>query len=117
MAAKARSTDGRRICTVEVSPHEVDAGAELTVAVRVSCPNGCGLKRKSVSIRDQDDVELMSGELTELDSNAYVASAITLRAPLEVGEHIYRAGLAAQEPDGVLHEESSPSLLCLTRRA
>jgi hypothetical protein len=36
-----------------------------------------------------------------------VTSAITLRAPLEVGEHIYRAVLAAQEKDGVLHEETS----------
>ena len=30
-----------------------------------------------------------------------------LRAPLEVGEHVYRAVLAAQEKDGVLHEETS----------
>src|SRR6266850_4643319 len=45
--------------------------------------------------------------LTELDGEAYVTGAVVLRAPLEVGEHVYRAVLAAQEEDGVLHEETS----------
>jgi hypothetical protein len=106
MSAKAGSAHGRCTCTVEVSPSEVDAGAELTVTVRASCPNGCNLTGQSVSIRDQDDAELASAELAELDGNAY-ASAIALRAPLEVGEHDFCAVLAAHEKDGVLHEETS----------
>ena len=106
MAAKTGSMHGRRACTAEVWPQEVDAGAELTVAVRVSCPNGCDLTGQSVSIRDQDDAELASAELAELDGDAY-ASAIALRAPLEVGEHVFCAVLAADEKDGVLHEETS----------
>jgi hypothetical protein len=107
MAATAGSTHGRRTCAVEVSPHEVDAGAELTVTVRASCPNGCDLKRQSVSIQDQDNAELARAELVDLDGDAHVASAIALRAPLEVGGHVLRAVLAAQEKDGVLHEETS----------
>jgi hypothetical protein len=101
------SAHGRRICAVEVSPSQVDAGAELTLAVRVSCPNCCDLAGQSVSIRKRNGTELTSAPLSELDGERYVTSAITLRAPLEVGEHIYRAVLAAQEKDGVLHEETS----------
>jgi hypothetical protein len=106
MSAKAGSTHGRRTCTVEVSPSEVDAGAELTVTVE-ACPNGCDLTGQSVSIRARDDTELASAPFSELDGESHLTSAITLRAPLEVGEYIYRAVLAAQEKDGALHEETS----------
>jgi len=107
MAAKAVRTHGQRTCAVEVAPSEVDAGAELTVAARAACPDGCGLRGQSISIRNQDDTELASAELTEFDGEAYVTSAFVVRAPLEVGEHIYWAVLAAEEKDGVLHEETS----------
>jgi hypothetical protein len=107
MAAKAVRAHGRRICTVEVSPVEVDAGAELTVRGRVSCPQGCDLRRQRISIRAQDDTELARAALTERDGDAYLTRALVLRAPLEVGEHICRAVLAAQERDGVLHEATS----------
>ncbi len=107
MAAEAVTTHDRIACTVEVSPREVDAGADLTLKGRVSCPHGCDLRGESVSIRNQDDTELASAELTELDGEAYVTNELVLRAPLQVGEHIYRAVLAAHEKDGVLHEEAS----------
>jgi hypothetical protein len=104
--AKAGSTHGRRTCTVEVSPREVDAGAELTVMVAASCPIGCNLTEQRVSIREQDDAELASSQLSEFDGGTYV-TAVTVRAPLRVGEHVYHAILAARERDGVLHEEAS----------
>jgi len=73
MAAKGVSTHGERTCTVEVTPSEVDAGAELTVTVRASCPDGCELTGQSVSIRDRDDTELACAELAALeDSGALV---------------------------------------------
>src|SRR5271154_594847 len=107
MAAKAIRTHGRPTCAVEVSPSEADSGAELTVTVRVSCPDGCDLRGQAVSIRTQDDAELATAELREFDGERYATSALILRAPLEAGGHVYRAVLAAQEKDGVLHEESS----------
>jgi hypothetical protein len=107
MAAKPVRTHDQRTCAVEVFPSEVDAGAELTVRALVSCPDGCDLTGQSVSIRNQDDTKLASAELTEFDGEAYVTSAFVLRAPLKVGEHIYRAALVASEKDGVLHEETS----------
>jgi hypothetical protein len=107
MVAKAVSTHGPRTCAVEVSPGEVDAGAELAVTVRVSCPHGCDLRGQNVSIRNQDGTELASAELAELDGETYVTSALVLQAPLELGGHTYRAFLAVQENGGILHDESS----------
>jgi hypothetical protein len=107
MAAKAVSMQGRRTCTVEVSPREVDAGGELTVAVRVSCADGLDLRGQSVSIQSKDGAVLATAELTEFDGEICAACAFVLRAPLEVGEHTCRAVLAAHEKDGVFHEETS----------
>ena len=110
MAAKEDRSHGEPRCSVEVSPSEVDAGAELTMTVRASCPHGCDLRGQGVSIRGQDDTELASTKLAELDGETYVASALALRAPLQVGPHRYRAVLAAHEKGGILHEETSTEL-------
>jgi hypothetical protein len=115
MAAKAVRTHRPRTCAVEVSPREVDAGAELTVTVRASCPDGCDPRGQGVSIRNQDGTELATAELGEPDGARHTTSAFVLQAPLEVGEHIYRAVLAAHEKDGVLHEETSTAFSFATK--
>ena len=115
MTAKAVTTHGQRTCAVEVSASEVDAGAELTVRAFVSCPHGCELTGQRVSIRNPDDAELASAELTAFDGEAHVMNALVLRAPLETGEHIYRAVLAADEKDGVAHEETSTAFSFATK--
>jgi hypothetical protein len=102
-----RETHGRPTCTVEVAPGDVDAGAELIVTGRVSCPHGCDLSGCGVSIRDQDDAELARAELTVFDGEAYLTNAVALRAPLKEGRHIYRAVVAAHETDGGSHDETS----------
>jgi hypothetical protein len=107
MVANGVTTHGKRTCAVDISAREVDAGEEIFVRVRVSCPHGCDLRGQGVSIRDQHDAEAVRAALTELADEAYVTNPVALRAPLEVGEHSYRAVLAASETDGVLHEESS----------
>jgi hypothetical protein len=106
MAAKAVSTHGERTCTVEVAPSEVDAGAELTVTVRASCPHGCDLSGQSVSIRDRDDADLACAKLEVFEDETFGA-AFALRAPLQVGEHIWEAVLPACERDDVRHAESA----------
>jgi len=65
------------------------------------------MQGQSVSIRNPDDAELANAELTEFYGEAYVTSALALRAPLKVGEHIWRTVLASREKNGVLHEETS----------
>jgi hypothetical protein len=107
MARKAVRTHAWRTCRIEVSPSEVDAGAELTVRALVSCPDGCDLWGQGVSIRNQDDAELATAELTEFDGETYATSALRLRTPLKAGQHVYRTVLPACEKDGVSHGESS----------
>jgi hypothetical protein len=103
------------MCTVELSPGEVDAGAELAVTGRVSCPHGCDLRGQRVSIRNQDNTELASAELARFERGAYLTSAFALRAPVEAGEHTYRAILPAYEREGVLHEERSTAFSFATK--
>jgi hypothetical protein len=110
--AKAARVHGERTCAVEVTPSEVDAGGELTVVVRASCPDGCDLTGQAVAIRDEDGTELAAAELTaaepiEAEGDACASGAVVLRAPLDVGEHIWRAVLVAVEKDGMLHEETA----------
>jgi hypothetical protein len=115
MAARATRTHGAPTCTVEHSAREVDAGAELTVTVRLSCPHGCDLRGPRVSIRAQDDTELASAKLTKRDGEAFVARAVSLRAPLRVGAQVCRAVVAAQEHVGVLHEATSAEFSFVAR--
>jgi hypothetical protein len=111
MTAKAARVH-QRTCSVEVSPNVVDAGGELTVVVRASCPAGCDLQGQGVSIRDEAgaeraEAELAVDELIGAEGDACATGAITLQAPLDAGEHTWRAVLAAVETDGVLHEETA----------
>jgi hypothetical protein len=115
MAAKPVSAQHRRTCAVEVSPGEVAAGAELTVAVAASCAYGCDLRGQSVSIQDRDGAELASCELTEFEGESYVTGAFVLGAPVEVGEYTWRAILAGHERDGVLHEPTLTAFSFATR--
>jgi hypothetical protein len=105
MVARVVSTHGERTCTVEVAPNEVDAGAELTVTVRASCPHGCHLAGQGVSIRDRDDTELAHASLSVDEGETCTAAALVLRAPYDVGEHVWRAVLATHESNGVRHDE------------
>jgi hypothetical protein len=105
----------QRACTVEVSPHEVDAGGELTVVIRASCPDGCDLQGQAASIRNEDGGEFAVAELGELEGDAHSTGAVALQAPLDAGEHIWRAVLAAIEKDGVLHEETATTFAFSTQ--
>lgn len=107
MAARATKTHGQPTCAIEQSAHEVDAGTELTVTARLSCPQGCDLRGRRVSIRVHDNTELASAELTERDGDTFVARGVPVPAPLNVGAHVCRAVFASQERDGVLHEMTS----------
>ncbi len=114
---------GRRTCAVEVSPGDVDAGADLTLKIRVSCPRGDDLTGQRVSVRDQDDKELASAELAEPDDDddddddedAYVADGIVLKAPRRAGERTYRVVLLALEMDRISHEETSTEFSFVVR--
>ena len=106
MAEPETEAHGRRTCKVEVSPTEVDAGADLTIRVIVTCPHGCDLSGDTVSIRDQAGEELASEELAEVeDGDVYDTPEIVLAAPRTAGNHVYTAVLPALDQDGLSHDE------------
>ena len=113
-AAKKTNTHGRRACAVEVSPREVDAGAAFTIAVRASCRHGCDLTGHAVSIRDDKGATLAVTALAATADDAY-ACTVTLPAPLDVGEHTWRAVLAALEKDALSHEETATAFIFSTK--
>jgi len=97
----------RYICTVKVSPDEVDAGADITLTVRVARHRQDDLSRSSISIRGQEETELARAELKKSEGEAFESNDIVLAAPRVVGEHVYRAVLVAADKDGTLHEQAS----------
>jgi hypothetical protein len=93
--------------TVDVSPDEADAGADVTLTIRVECPREDDLKRSSVSIRSQDGTELAQAELKTSDDEAYETDDIVLTAPVSVGDCVYRAVVVAADKDGALQDRAS----------
>jgi hypothetical protein len=94
------------ICTVEVSPDEVDAGADITLTVEVA--NADVLRAPRVLILDQDGTELARAELTKSeDDDVYTSDDIVLAAPKSAGEHVYRAVVTSADKDGASHERAS----------
>jgi len=97
----------RHVCTVEVSPDEVDAGADITLKIRVESPRTDELRGPRVSIRNHEGTELAMAELEPSDGDAYESDDIVLAAPAVVGEYLYRAIIVAPDKDGTLHERTS----------
>ena len=106
---------GPLTCAVEIFPSEVDAGEEASVTVRASCPHGCDLSGRRVSIRDQHDNEVASTELIRFNDDAYITSILALRTPLKVGKHHYGLVIPASETEDVFHEVTSTSFSFVTK--
>jgi hypothetical protein len=95
-------------CTVEVSPDEADAGADITLKVQVTYSGKESLRGPRVSIRDGEGAELAQAELTEAeDDDAYVSEDIVVPAPRSAGAYVYRAVVLVPDKDGALQELAS----------
>ena len=99
-------TDNPCICTAEISPDEIDAGADITLKVRAEFSRKGKLNAPRVVIRDHEDAELASAELTMSDGGAYEAAEIVVKAPRTSGEHAYRAIVVVADKGGKLHEQA-----------
>lgn len=87
-------------------PPDVEAGSELSLGVRVTCPFGCDLGGESIRVLAVDG-SVLTAELVRHEEGLNEADILTLRAPIEVGEHTWTVLLPAHEVDGVVHEEDS----------
>lgn len=98
-------------CTADISPDQVDAGAEIAVKVRAEASRGHSLRGASISIRNQKEAELTRAVLERSDDGAWEANDIVLAAPRVAGAHRYRAVVVAADKSGVLHEQASTEVV------
>jgi hypothetical protein len=95
------------VCTVKVSPGEVDAGADITLTVQVDYTGEDESKLPAVSIRDGDGAELARAALVEAEEGGYEADDIVLPAPASVGEHVWRAVVVVADKDGAWQDQAA----------
>jgi len=99
----------RRIsaCSVEVSPREVDAGADMTLNGKVSCSPAADLRGSKLLIKDQDGAVAASIELTEFDGETNETREFVMKAPLRPGAYTWLAVCAADAEAGISHEDTA----------
>jgi hypothetical protein len=86
---------------------ELDAGTDIALKVRVSCPSKCNLKGSKARIIDDEGSVVKEFELVSFDGAANETDEFVVKAPIKPGAHTRTAVFPAQEKEGVLHEESS----------
>ena len=107
MAAENDMTRKISACSVEVSPSEVDAGADITLKGKVSCSPAGDLRGKTLLIKDQDGALAESIELTEFDGETNETSEFVVKAPVRPGAYTWLAVCPAHAKAGISHEETS----------
>jgi hypothetical protein len=85
-------------------PPEVAVGADFVLTVLVSCPAGCDLSGVPVEVSAPDGMAITQPAVGDVDVAA--ARHIALRAPLQVGEHVWRLSCAAHEAGSWHHDAS-----------
>ena len=98
-----------RVCRIEVSPREVDAGGDLTLKGQVSFSPADDLRGQSVLIEDQAGGLVQTIELTGFDGESNDMGEVVVKAPVRPGTHVWRAVCPAQTQGIVSHEDASTS--------
>jgi hypothetical protein len=94
--------------TVEIIrsvPGEVEAGTEITLKVRVSCAAGCDLRGAPITVLAGEETLVATG-LSSCDGAANETLDLSLKAPAEVGEHVWTIVFRRHEMESVAHDES-----------
>ena len=103
------------VILIEVSePAEVAVGADFVLPVRVSCLAGCDLSGIAIELTAPDGA---TATIAPPTAGADVAPArdIALKAPLAVGDHVWRLACAAHQAGGAHHEASVVPVAVRTR--
>ena len=97
-------------CSVEASPSEVDAGADMTLKGKVACSPARDLRGETLLIMDQDGALAKSVELTEFDGETNETSEFVVKAPVRPGAYTWLAVCPAYATEGISREEEGISL-------
>ena len=94
-------------CSVEASPSEVDAGADMTLKGKVACSPAGDLQGQTLLIMDQDGALAESVALSEFDGETNETSAFVIKAPVRPGAYTWLAVCPACTTAGISREEAS----------
>ena len=86
---------------------EVDAGTDIVLKVKVSCPYGCDLRGRVVNVTAPDGAVVAESGLAEFADNANETAEFAFMAPDEVGEYWWTLVIPKHEAEGLVHEEGS----------
>ena len=94
-------------CRVEVSPSEVDAGANMTLQGKVDCSPAEDLRGTTLLIKDQDGTLAQSLELTKFDGETNETNECAIKAPVEPGVYTWLAEYPAHSKAGTSSRATS----------
>lgn len=107
MVAESEKTHTNRTCAVEVTPGEIDAGADMTLVGTISSFPACDFTGQVLLINSREGALLGRAEIAEFDGEINRTSALVIKAPITTGEYTWSAVLPAHVTDGVSYEEAS----------
>jgi hypothetical protein len=76
-------------CAVRIAPEVVDADAQLTLQVKVSCSPVCDLRGHTLFIRDHAGADVTRIELTRFDGTASETDEFVVKAPFSPGTYTW----------------------------
>ena len=94
-------------CRVELSPSEVDAGADMTLQGKVDCSPAGDLRGTTLLIKDQDGALAQNLELTEFDGETNQTNECAMKAPVKPGVYTWLAVYPAHSKAGTSSETTS----------
>lgn len=86
---------------------EVDAGTDIVLKVKVSCPHGCDLRERVVNVLAPDGVVVTASRLAEFADHINETTEFALTVPDDAGEYSWTLVFPKLEVEGLVHEEGS----------
>jgi hypothetical protein len=94
--------------TLSRSPaHEVDAGTDIVLRIKVACPHGCDLRGRVVNVMALDGTVVADRALADFADGANETREFVFKASPEVGEYSWTVVFPEQEAEGLVHEQGS----------
>lgn len=91
MVAETDKTRETGVCSVEVSPGEVDAGADLTIKGRASCLPPEDFRGRTLLIKDQNGDPVGRIAFSEFDGETNETGELVAKAPIRAGVYTWLA--------------------------
>src|SRR5882762_6514258 len=82
---------------------EVDAGTDIVLKIKVSCPHGCDLRGRVINVLAPDGAVVAGSGLADFADNVNETTEFAFTAPEEVGEYSWTLVFTKHEAEGVIH--------------